>query len=363
MVDINEDKFMQSVFDPFNFITFTFHQKNDLMKILKKILLVLTVLLVVLAIIGWMMPSSMHIERSLNMKASASSIFNQVNVLKNWENWSPWKAMDPEMKVTYNEIPSGNGASYSWEGDKSGVGKMTLSDVKENESIVTLLTFEGEKEAISGFRFAKDGDETNVTWYFDSEIGGNPFMRLFWKMGVGMMEDTFDSGLKALSEAAEKNPVAGAPTYNMEVKAMPASDYIFIHDTASIATIGQKLGMHYGALMGAVQSQKLEVTGAPFAIYYNESNTNWELDACISVNKTAKKEGNIQPGKYEGGNMLVVSYFGAYEGTAAGHEAASAYINSNKLEVIGAPWEKYVTDPMTEKDTTKWLTEICYPVK
>ncbi len=337
--------------------------KNNIMKILKKILLVFAVLIVVLAIIGWMMPSSLHIERSLNMKAPTASIFNQVNVMKNWENWSPWKAMDPEMKVTYNNIPSGNGASYSWVGEKTGVGKMTLSDVKENETIGTILEFEGQKEAMSGFRFEKEGEETKVVWYFDSEIGNNPFMRLFWKMGVGMMEDTFDKGLASLSEAAEKNPVAATPSYNIEVKTMPASDYLFIHDTASIATIGQKLGMHYGVIGEAMQTQKLEQAGAPFAIYYSESETNWEMDACIPVSKAGKTSGSIKTGKYPGGNMLVVSYMGPYEGTPAGHDAAHTYITANNLEIIGAPWEKYVTDPMTEKDSTKWLTEICYPVK
>jgi effector-binding domain-containing protein len=338
-------------------------QKNKTMKILKKILIVFAVLIVVLAIIGWLMPSSIHIERSLNMKASTASIFNQVNVMKNWENWSPWKAMDPTMKVTYYDIPSGNGASYSWEGESSGAGKITLVDVKENESVGTDLLFEGDQKATGGFRFEKEGEETKVTWYFDSEVGNNPFMRLFWKMGIGMMEDTFDKGLASMSEAAEKNPIAAAPAYNIEVKTMPASDYLFIHDTASIATIGQKLGMHYGAISAAIQTQKLEMAGAPFAIYYTESETNWEMDACIPVMKAGKAAGNIQPGKYVGGRMLVVSYMGPYEGTPAGHNAADAYIKANNLEVIGAPWEKYVTDPMTEKDTTKWLTEICYPVK
>ena len=333
------------------------------MKILKKILIVFAILIVVLAIIGWMMPSSMHIERSLNMKAPVASIFNQVNVMKNWENWSPWKAMDPEMKLTYNDVPSGNGASYSWEGEKSGSGKMTLKDVKENESISTDLLFEGDQKASGGFKFEKEGEETKVTWYFDSEIGNNPFMRLFWKMGVGMMEETFDKGLASMSEAADKNPATEAPSYNIEVKAMPASDYLFIHDTASIATIGAKLGTHYSAIMAAMQTQKLEQVGAPFAIYYSDSETNWELDACIPVSKPGKAADKIQPGNYAGGNMLVVSYYGPYEGSGAGHNAANEYAKANNLEVIGAPWEKYVTDPMTEKDSTKWLTEICYPVK
>jgi effector-binding domain-containing protein len=29
----------------------------------------------------------------------------------------------------------------------------------------------------------------------------------------------------------------------------------------------------------------------------------------------------------------------------------------------GAPMELYVTDPMMEKDTAKWLTEIVFPIK
>ncbi|MBK7967170.1 MAG: hypothetical protein IPK10_19115 [Bacteroidetes bacterium] len=87
------------------------------------------------------------------------------------------------------------------------------------------------------------------------------------------------------------------------------------------------------------------------------------MDACIPVTQAGKTVGNIQSGKYAGGNMLVVSYYGSYEGSGAGHNAANEYAKANNLEVIGAPWEKYVTDPMTEKDSTKWLTEICYPVK
>ena len=331
------------------------------MKILKKVLLVLVILIAVLAVIGWFMPSKIHIERSLTMKAPVESIFKQVNVVKNWEKWSPWRKMDPEMKVTYYDIAEGLGASYSWVGEKSGEGLITFSEVKNNELIITDLDFKGEGKATGGFRFEPAAEGTKVTWYFDSEVGMNPFMRLFWKMGIGMMEDSFDQGLKAMSDEADKMPAA--PAFKMEVKVMPAVDYLFIHDTASVATIGAKLGAHYGALVGEITKQKLEQAGAPFAIYFTESSTNWEMDAGIPVAKAGKNAGVIQSKNYPGGNMLVVSYMGSYDGLPAGHEAARAYIQSNNLTIIGAPWEKYMTDPMSEKDSTKWLTEICYPVQ
>jgi effector-binding domain-containing protein len=81
------------------------------------------------------------------------------------------------------------------------------------------------------------------------------------------------------------------------------------------------------------------------------------------VNKAGKADGDVKPGLYKGGNMVVASFYGPYEQTPAGHEAADAFIKANGKKIIGAPWECYVTDPMMEKDTAKWLTEICYPVE
>ena len=38
------------------------------------------------------------------------------------------------------------------------------------------------------------------------------------------------------------------------------------------------------------------------------------------------------------------------------------YLQNKGLTMNGAPMEVYVTDPMLEKDTTKWITEVYYPV-
>ncbi len=339
-------------------------KKLFLMKVLKKILIVLLVLIVVAAVIGWMMPSALHVERSLTMTAPVENIYDQVNTMKNWEAWSPWRKMDPEMKVTYNEIPSGPGASYSWVGPKSGEGTLTVTDAKPNELIMMTLDFKGQGQSSSGFRFEPEGNGTNVTWFFDSDIGNNPFTRLFWKISSGLMTDAFDQGLSGISEMANKAPAPTSKTaLAVEVRAMPAMEYLFIHDSASVATIGMKLGMNYGRIMEEMKKQGLEQQGAPFAIYYTESVTNWEMDVCIPVNKAGKSSGDIKAASYAGGNMVVASHYGAYENTPAGHEAAAKFMESNNKKSIGPPWERYVTDPMLEKDTAKWLTEICYPVE
>lgn len=336
------------------------------MKILKKVLLVALILVAITAIIGWLMPGTATLERSLVMKGSANAIYDQVNTLKNWEKWSPWFKMEPSQALTYNEIASGTGAAYSWKGEKTGEGTITLTEVIPSQLIKMNLAFKGQGDATSSFTFAKEGEGTKVTWSFESEIGGNPFGRLFWgTVGKSMVGQSFEEGLRSLDEltANMKETPAGGSNISVDVRPVPEIHYLFIHDSASIATIGQKLGEGFGKIIGIIQKQGLEQAGAPFGIYYTESTTNWDMDICIPVNKAGKDDGNVKAGLYKGGNMVIASFYGAYEQTPAGHEAAGAYIAKNGKKVIGAPWERYVTDPMMEKDTAKWLTEICYPVE
>jgi effector-binding domain-containing protein len=55
--------------------------------------------------------------------------------------------------------------------------------------------------------------------------------------------------------------------------------------------------------------------------------------------------------------------FGRSTKKRAAHDAIDKWMKANGKIAAGAPWEVYVTDPSAEKDTTKWLTEVIYPVK
>lgn len=335
------------------------------MKLIKKILLVALLLVAIAAVIGFLLPGKITLERSLVLKASPDVVFNQINTLKNWEKWSPWFKMDPKQKVNYNEIASGNGASYHWKGEKTMEGTMTITESKASELITTKLEFSGEDQpASSSFILTPEGTGTRVVWNFESESGGNPFGKIFWfTAGKAMIGQSFEQGLKDLNKLTENmKPEAGA-SIKVDMRAMGEMHYLFIHDSASVATIGEKLGMGYGRIQGVMAKQGLKQSASVFAIYYTESETNWEMDICIPVDKPGKEEGAVKPGLYKGGNMVVASFYGPYEQTPAGHQAAEEYMKKNNKKITGAPWEIYVTDPMVEKDPAKWLTEICYPVE
>ncbi len=171
---------------------------------LKKILFGLLGILLLLLIISFFLPSKMTVSQSATINASDSLVFAQVNDLRNWEKWSPWKAMDPEMKITYSDNPVGANGWYSWEGPQSGKGKLTIKSSTPNSNIKTGLAFEGMTPASGSWDFKREGDGVKVTWGFDSDMGMNPMNRWFGFLMKGTLEQQFQEGLTKMKTVCEQ---------------------------------------------------------------------------------------------------------------------------------------------------------------
>ncbi|HOY48271.1 MAG TPA: GyrI-like domain-containing protein [Flavobacteriales bacterium] len=338
------------------------------MKVLKIIGLSLVGLILLCVIIGFIMPAKSVCERSMEMKASPAVVFDQINTLKNWDKWSPWKEMDPKMVNTYNEIPSGKGAIMSWEGPESGKGKMTITESIVNALVLTDLEFDGMGVSKCSYKVEPGtAGGSKMTWTMETDNGNNPFMRLLSGLMKGMLESQFDKGLSNISTLTEKMPAmnvsGGGIILKVEEGTQEAFEYLAIHDTASVATIGNKMGAAFGEIEAAIKNQKLEMAGAPFALYYTDSQTNFDFDMGIPVSKSGKAVGRIKPGKMKPGKTVVAIYQGPYENTWKGSEAVMNYLKEHpKLSIAGPMYESYVSDPGMEPDSTKWITNVVFPV-
>ena len=87
------------------------------------------------------------------------------------------------------------------------------------------------------------------------------------------------------------------------------------------------------------------------------------MDIAIPVDKPGKADGQVKPGEVKAGKVAMVLLLRTLRKTGDGHAAIHAYLGANNLQIAGAPWESYVTDPMMEKDTMKWETDIYYPLQ
>jgi uncharacterized protein YndB with AHSA1/START domain len=167
---------------------------------------VVLVLGIALAVYISRQPSEFSVTRSATIDASPSTVFALVSDFHAWRGWSPWEKMDPALKRTYEGSASGEGAVYSWVGNKQvGEGRMTIVESRPSDFIRIKLEFFKPFRATNEaqFTFQSTGDRTNITWTMNGcSTCMFKFMNLLMNMDK-MLGKNFEDGLTAMKQLAE----------------------------------------------------------------------------------------------------------------------------------------------------------------
>jgi len=331
------------------------------MKAFKLTLYVLAGIIILVLLVALFLPANKTVSSSYNMNAPAKTVFDQVNNFKNWENWSPW-ADDTTMVNTYEGPDSGVGAKSSWISEQSGNGSQTIIESQPFKFIRNELDMGGGSKAESSWEFIESDSGTMVTWSLILKDLGYPFGRYFGLFAGKMMDPFFEKGLMQLSQLVEKLPKW--KTTGIEQTTLDSIPCLQIYDSCLITEFSTKMGQCYGVISQSIAKQQATFAGAPFAIYLSWNPEGYiPMILGIPVNKPLKSSGRVRAAYTPSGKVLKAIHQGSYDLSGETHAVIDAYINDNQLIMNGAPWEVYITDPMTEPDTVKWLTEIYYPLK
>ena len=172
------------------------------MQALLIILGALGVLIPGLFIVSMFLPATVKVVRVRAIPASLSVVFDQVNILRNWEKWSPWHQADPKMKLSYNDKMSGEGAGYQWisRNRKVGKGSVVITASRPYEHITIEMQFMESKVTKGYFRFEPSGRGTHVTWGIAMEVGRYPAAKLRGLMLDKLIGRDFEKGLENLEK-------------------------------------------------------------------------------------------------------------------------------------------------------------------
>jgi uncharacterized protein YndB with AHSA1/START domain len=164
----------------------------------------LGLLIAVVLAIASTRPSTFRVERQGTVPAPPEKVFALIADFQRWTAWSPWEGIDPDLKRTFGGAPSGVGATYGWEGKKTGQGRMEITSVSAPSRVTIKLDFIRPFEAHNTAEFSLEprGAGTQVTW---SMHGPQPFMgkvmSVFMSMDAMVGKD-FERGLGNLARVA-----------------------------------------------------------------------------------------------------------------------------------------------------------------
>jgi effector-binding domain-containing protein len=334
------------------------------MKALKYVFIVLVAIIALVVVISFFLPSKVKVQRSAVINAPKEIVFDQINTMKSWEKWSPWHDIDTAVKITYNEIEKGVGAKYTWASSnpKVGNGALTVTRSIPNDSIITEVDFTGQGKSISSYILENEGEKTKVTWVMDFDLGANPIAKFFGLKLDDAIGQDFEKGLANLNILCSTMPKF--PDVKIELKNIDKIMYIGIKDSCSMADMSKKMGELYGELGAFMKKSKIEANQPPFAMYLSYTAQSTVFIAGFPVKKPIKKlSGRIFYMETSPVTAAFALHTGSYMKVERVYNAMDEWIKMNNKKIAGAPWEVYLTDPATEKDTSKWMTEVYFPVQ
>jgi len=326
------------------------------LKIIGIILLLIIILFLTLALVQ---PKDVKIERSTVINAPVAAVREQIYKFKNWPNWSPWVAKEPNVQLTYSGTDGETGSAYHWVGKKTGEGEMTNKGIAGDIMSFDLRFIKPWKGHSEGsFRLEDAGSgKTKVTWIMN--LHASFPKNAFNFMSDKMIGDDFDKGLDKMKQYVESHPFDPTASVKVETVSFEPHTYAQIRKVMSWDAMNAFMKDKYPAIQAAAGPR---ISGVPAAIYYtwNEQEHTTDVGVVVPVKGKEPVKGTeiIEVPQSSG---YKVTYTGGYSGMMPVHKALGAKVDAagKKPSMV---LEEYVKGPFNEPDSNKWVTNVYYLV-
>jgi effector-binding domain-containing protein len=331
------------------------------------IVILLVMLLVGYLIAGFLGPQGFKMERSIEIKAPRAAIYRNISDYNNWMKWSPWAGIDSACKYDYYGSQEQIGAGYKWKGnDKAGEGDMHTTDMIQNSSLSSKLTFlkPWPGEAMATFRLEDDSSGmTKVIWGFSQSysFGQRPMM-LFMNMEK-MLGPDYERGLAKLKEVSEKE--AASMGIKVIETTWAAHTYLASRAVVDMKDLGKVFMDKMPKTGQYVQKNKLSMDGPPSGLYFTWDTAAGRTDLAVAVpvKDAVAASGGYTIIRVERSNALLVDYYGPYDHMTDAHNAIQKYARDKGMKLKTPVIEEYIGDPGVEKDPSKVLTKVYYLIE
>ncbi len=174
------------------------------MKAFKIIIAIVVGFPVLFFVVGEFLPESTHIERRIDIAASQGAVFYLVSQHQQFQRWSPWFKLDPNMTVQYSGPAVGIGSKMSWFGNESvGRGTSLYSEYQTNQRVVTQLDFGNMGGGSASYDIeALESGGSRIIWGFDSN-NRNVMEKYFGLFMDSILGPIYEEGLLSLKELSE----------------------------------------------------------------------------------------------------------------------------------------------------------------
>ena len=184
-----------------------------------------------------------------------------------------------------------------------------------------------------------------------------------FETNVELPEGFFEPGADVKEAALKsKDPALKARDQEIRIEMQQERHIVSIRVTSKLEDMQKTLGVLLPEAMHHALASGGTITGPPLVRYHNLTDP-LDIEAACPVAAPVPAKGRVKAETLPAGEAVVAWHVGPYHQLGATHSRVMEFVKANDLELSGAPWEEYWTDPGLEPDPSKWRTKVIYPIK
>lgn len=330
------------------------------MKFILQLLFFLLIVSFAIAITALFLPDQFKVVRKAEINASPVIVFNRVNNFYNWDSWSPWREQDSLMKTDIGSKSIGKGAKYSWQSAKFGNTDVSITHSVFPESIALNFDNHSKSKIVALIYFEPTAKGTLIN--FTLNIKKLEFWeKYFLLLSQKEIENIVESGvynLKSISEELKYSRIS-----EIRIDSISAKHAVIKLDSTTSKNLDANRRADYAYLDRFFERREITPMTPPIQMIFDSGN-----DTLIkfAVGKFIPERTwvwrTLQYYFIPEGRAVIASHYGKPK-TKKAHQAIKSYISEHHLKIKGLPWEEYLYNPKTDKDTSLWEIKIYYPVE
>ena len=137
-----------------------------------------------------------------------------------------------------------------------------------------------------------------------------------------------------------------------------------VRETVPVTGLREFFGRAYGAVLGAVRQQHVQLSGPPFALYRGTPTDVGDVEAGfpLAAPLPGTGDGGVTAGSLPAGQAYEAMHIGPYDDLEKTYQALVARMAAEAVAPAEEMWEYYLSDPGAEPDPSRWKTLVVWPV-
>jgi len=157
--------------------------------------------------------------------------------------------------------------------------------------------------------------------------------------------------------------VGGAAlAYDIHVREVSSVPVLLVRTRATRDQIRDALADALTAAWVHAETNGVTPSGPPFTRYSSLEDGTIALEAGVQLPYAVAGRDDIVASELPGGEVVTTIHVGPYSRLWAAYEALTYWMENSGRKPDGEPWEFYVTDPRDHPDSSRWRTEIVWPL-